>query len=104
VQSSDEIAQVGTISTNGDKAIGKIIGDATKKVGNERVITVEEAKTAETELSTSSRGSSPTGAASSLGHHLLAAVAHRRRRHRGRALATLLSKIHRATEPGLETA
>jgi hypothetical protein len=34
VQSSDEIAQVGTISANGDKAIGKIIADATKKVGN----------------------------------------------------------------------
>jgi chaperonin GroEL len=64
VQSSDEIAQVGTISANGDTAIGKIIGDATKKVGNEGVITVEEAKTAETELSTSSRGSSPTGATS----------------------------------------
>jgi hypothetical protein len=86
VQSSDEIAQVGTISTNGYKAIGKIIGDATKKVGNEGMIMVEEAKTAEAELSTSSRGSSPTGAASSLGHHLLAAVADRRRRHRGRGL------------------
>ena len=49
---------------NGDKAIGKIIADATKKVGNEGVITVEEAKTAETELSTSSRRSSPTGATS----------------------------------------
>jgi hypothetical protein len=56
VQSSAEIAQVGTLSTNGDKAIGKMIADATKKVGNEGVITVEEAKTAETELSTSSRG------------------------------------------------
>jgi chaperonin GroEL len=50
VQSSDEIAQVGTISANGDKAIGKMISDAMKKVGNEGVITVEEAKTAETEL------------------------------------------------------
>jgi chaperonin GroEL len=50
VQSSDEIAQVGTISANGDKAIGKMIADAMKKVGNEGVITVEEAKTAETEL------------------------------------------------------
>jgi chaperonin GroEL len=50
VQSSDEIAQVGTISANGDKAIGKMIADAMKKVGNEGVITVEEAKTAVTEL------------------------------------------------------
>jgi chaperonin GroEL len=50
VQSSEEIAQVGTISANGDKAIGKMIADAMKKVGNEGVITVEEAKTAETEL------------------------------------------------------
>ena len=50
VQSSDEIAQVGTISANGDKAIGKMIAEAMKKVGNEGVITVEEAKTAETEL------------------------------------------------------
>ena len=50
VQSSDEVAQVGTISANGDKAIGKMISDAMKKVGNEGVITVEEAKTAETEL------------------------------------------------------
>jgi chaperonin GroEL len=50
VQSSDEIAQVATISANGDKAVGKMIADAMKKVGNEGVITVEEAKTAETEL------------------------------------------------------
>ena len=50
VQSSEEIAQVGTISANGDKAVGKMIADAMKKVGNEGVITVEEAKTAETEL------------------------------------------------------
>ena len=50
VQSSDEIAQIGTIAANGDKAIGKMISDAMKKVGNEGVITVEEAKTAETEL------------------------------------------------------
>ena len=48
VQSSDEIAQVGT--ANGDKTIGKMIAEAMKKVGNEGVITVEEAKTAETEL------------------------------------------------------
>ena len=50
VQSSEEIGQVGTISANGDKALGKMIADAMKKVGNEGVITVEEAKTAETEL------------------------------------------------------
>jgi chaperonin GroEL len=50
VQSSEEIAQVGTISANGDKAVGKMIADAMKKVGNEGVITVEEAKTAEIEL------------------------------------------------------
>src|ERR1700733_6228765 len=47
VQSSDEIAQIGTIASNGDKTIGKMIADAMKKVGNEGVITVEEAKTAE---------------------------------------------------------
>src|ERR1700726_3510255 len=50
VQSSEEIAQVGTISSNGDQSIGKMIAEAMKKVGNEGVITVEEAKTAETEL------------------------------------------------------
>ena len=50
VQSSEEIAQVGTISANGDKSIGKMIADAMKKVSNEGVITVEEAKTAVTEL------------------------------------------------------
>jgi chaperonin GroEL len=50
VQSSEEIAQIGSIAANGDKAIGKMIADAMKKVGNEGVITVEEAKTAETEL------------------------------------------------------
>jgi chaperonin GroEL len=50
VQSSDEIAQVATISANGDKGIGSMIADAMKKVGNEGVITVEEAKTADTEL------------------------------------------------------
>ena len=47
---SDEIAQVGTISANGDKAIGEMIAEAMKKVGNEGVITVEEAKSLETEL------------------------------------------------------
>src|SRR5579863_7268041 len=50
VHSSEEIAQVGTISANGDKSVGKMIADAMKKVGNEGVITVEEAKTANTEL------------------------------------------------------
>jgi len=50
VTKSDEIAQVGTISANGDKAIGQMIADAMNKVGNEGVITVEEAKSLETEL------------------------------------------------------
>ncbi|AQX31270.1 MULTISPECIES: chaperonin GroEL [Bartonella] len=50
IQTSAEIAQVGTISANGASEIGKIIADAMDKVGNEGVITVEEAKTAETEL------------------------------------------------------
>src|SRR5580698_3165025 len=50
VHSSEEIAQVATISANGDKAVGKMIADAMQKVGNEGVITVEEAKTANTEL------------------------------------------------------
>ena len=50
VTTSDEIAQVGTISANGDKAIGKMIAEAMQKVGNEGVITVEEAKSLETEL------------------------------------------------------
>ncbi len=50
VASSEEVAQVGTISSNGDKAIGDMIAKAMQKVGNEGVITVEEAKTAETEL------------------------------------------------------
>ena len=50
VTSNDEIAQVGTISANGDAEVGKFLAEAMKKVGNEGVITVEEAKTAETEL------------------------------------------------------
>ncbi len=50
VKSSEEIAQVGTISANGDKSIGDMIAQAMQKVGNEGVITAEEAKTAETEL------------------------------------------------------
>jgi chaperonin GroEL len=50
VASSEEVAQVGTISANGDKSIGEMIAQAMQKVGNEGVITVEEAKTAETEL------------------------------------------------------
>ncbi|MDP4023116.1 chaperonin GroEL [Methylobacterium sp. NEAU 140] len=50
VASSEEVAQVGTISSNGDTEIGEMIAHAMQKVGNEGVITVEEAKTAETEL------------------------------------------------------
>jgi chaperonin GroEL len=50
VKSSEEIAQVGTIAANGDASVGAMIAEAMKKVGNEGVITVEEAKTAETEL------------------------------------------------------
>ena len=50
VKDSDEIAQVGTISANGDKEIGNMIAKAMQKVGNEGVITVEEAKGIETEL------------------------------------------------------
>jgi len=50
VKSTDEVAQVGTISANGDALIGKMIANAMQKVGNEGVITVEEAKTAETEV------------------------------------------------------
>ncbi|MDC0441868.1 chaperonin GroEL, partial [Candidatus Pelagibacter ubique] len=50
VKDTDEIAQVGTISANGDKEIGNMIAKAMQKVGNEGVITVEEAKGVETEL------------------------------------------------------
>ena len=50
VKSSKEVAQVGTISANGDSAIGEMIAGAMQKVGNEGVITVEEAKSLETEL------------------------------------------------------
>jgi len=50
VKNQEEIAQVGTISANGDPEIGKIIADAMDKVGKEGVITVEEAKGLETEL------------------------------------------------------
>jgi chaperonin GroEL len=50
VSDNSEIAQVGTISANGDKEVGEMIARAMEKVGNEGVITVEEAKTAETEL------------------------------------------------------
>lgn len=50
VTSNEEIAQVGTISANGDTEIGRFLADAMKKVGNEGVITVEEAKSLETEL------------------------------------------------------
>ncbi|MBX3582252.1 MAG: chaperonin GroEL [Rhizobiaceae bacterium] len=50
ISKNDEIAQVGTISANGDTEIGRFLAEAMQKVGNEGVITVEEAKTAETEL------------------------------------------------------
>jgi chaperonin GroEL len=50
VTSNEEIAQVGTISANGDAEIGRFLADAMKKVGNEGVITIEEAKSMETEL------------------------------------------------------
>jgi chaperonin GroEL len=50
IKSSDEVAQVGTISANGDESIGNMIAKAMQKVGNEGVITVEEAKSLETEL------------------------------------------------------
>ena len=50
IKTSEEVAQVGTISANGEKEIGDMIANAMQKVGNEGVITVEEAKTAETEL------------------------------------------------------
>nr|CAD6602797.1 chaperonin GroEL [Rhizobium sp. Khangiran2] len=50
ISNNSEIAQVGTISANGDTEIGRYLAEAMQKVGNEGVITVEEAKTAETEL------------------------------------------------------
>jgi chaperonin GroEL len=50
VSTNDEIAQVGTISANGETEIGRIIAEAMQKVGNEGVITVEEAKSRDTEL------------------------------------------------------
>jgi chaperonin GroEL len=50
VKSNEEIGQVGTISANGDHAVGKMIAEAMAKVGNEGVITVEEAKSLDTEL------------------------------------------------------
>ncbi|XWN29466.1 MAG: chaperonin GroEL [Devosia sp.] len=50
ISTSDEVGQVGTISANGDEDVGKMIAHAMQKVGNEGVITVEEAKSLETEL------------------------------------------------------
>src|SRR3712207_5093176 len=50
VSTSEEIAQVGTIASNGDQEIGRMLAEAMQKVGNEGVITVEEAKSLETEL------------------------------------------------------
>lgn len=51
VESSDEIAQIGTISSNGDSDVGKMIADAMEKVGNEGIISLEEGKSVVTELS-----------------------------------------------------
>ncbi|MEQ8965155.1 MAG: TCP-1/cpn60 chaperonin family protein, partial [Azospirillaceae bacterium] len=50
VETNSEVAQIGTISANGDKSVGDMIAAAMEKVGNEGVITVEEAKSLETEL------------------------------------------------------
>jgi chaperonin GroEL len=50
VSTNDEIAQVGTVSANGDHEVGQMLAQAMQKVGNEGVITVEEAKSLETEL------------------------------------------------------
>ena len=50
VSTNAEIAQIGTISANDDREIGEMIAEAMQKVGNEGVITVEEAKSLETEL------------------------------------------------------
>src|SRR5690606_3860003 len=50
VSTNEEVAQVGTISANGEKEIGQMIAEAMQRVGNEGVITVEEAKSLETEL------------------------------------------------------
>ncbi len=50
IKTTEEIAQVGTISANGEREVGQMISDAMQKVGNEGVITVEEAKALETEL------------------------------------------------------
>jgi chaperonin GroEL len=50
VSTNDEIAQVGTVSANGDQEVGRMLAKAMQKVGNEGVITVEEAKSLETEL------------------------------------------------------
>src|SRR4030088_3590692 len=50
VTSNDEVAQVATISANGDAEIGRFLADAMKRVGNDGVITVEEAKALQTEL------------------------------------------------------
>ena len=58
VKDSDEVAQVGTISANGEEAIGNQIADAMQKVGNEGVITVEENKGLETETDVSKACSS----------------------------------------------
>ena len=62
IKTSEEIAQVGTISANGEKMIGEKIAEAMQKVGNEGVITVEESKALETSSSRWSRACSSTAA------------------------------------------
>ena len=64
VTSNDEIAQVGTISANGDREIGDFLAKAMQKVGNEGVITVEEAKSPRDRARTWSRACSSTAATS----------------------------------------
>jgi chaperonin GroEL (HSP60 family) len=59
VTSNAEIAQVATISANGDSEIGRFIAEAMKKVGNKGVITVEEAKSLETELDVEGHAARP---------------------------------------------